>query len=70
MSDVVDLERLRAVVLDNRRTGDHLPSDRRRQVFVDPSGRIVIGDALGDAEARQLSEVHQAVFAAPGSSES
>ncbi len=65
MSQAVDLERLREVVLDNRRTGDHLPRERRRQVFVDPSGRIVIGDAVGDGETRQLSEVHQAVFAAP-----
>ncbi len=61
----VDLEHLREVVLDNRRSGDHRPRDRRRQVFVDPGGRIVIGDDVEDGEARQLSEVHQAVFAAP-----
>lgn len=65
MATTVDLGRLREVVLDNRRSGDHRPQDRRRQVFVDPSGRIVIGDGLQDDEARQLSEVHQAVFAAP-----
>jgi hypothetical protein len=61
----VDLDHLREVVLDNRRSGDHRPRDRRRQVFVDPGGRIVIGDDLTDDESRQLSEVHQAVFAAP-----
>lgn len=60
----VDLERLREVVLDNRRSGDARPRERRRQVFVDPGGRIVIGDDLGDDDARQLSEVHQATFAA------
>ncbi|HEX9288907.1 MAG TPA: hypothetical protein VF904_05230 [Anaeromyxobacteraceae bacterium] len=58
----LDLARLRDVVLDNRRSGDERPRERRRQVFVDPSGRIVLGDALDD-EGRQLSEVHQAVFA-------
>jgi len=61
----LDLEHLREVVLDNRRSGDARPRDRRRQVFVDPGGRIVIGDDLEEGEARQLSEVHQAVFAAP-----
>ncbi len=65
MAATVDLARLREVVLDNRRSGDHRPTDRRRQVFVDPSGRIVIGDGVDRDETRQLSEVHQAVFAAP-----
>lgn len=58
----LDLERLRAVVLDNRRGRDAQPRERRRQVFVDPSGRVLVGDDAGD-DARQLSEVHQAVFA-------
>ncbi len=65
MAETLDLARLREVVLDNRRNGDHQPRDRRRQVFVDPSGRIVIGDGVDADDARQLSEVHQAVFAAP-----
>ncbi len=59
----VDLDQLREVVLDNRRSGDHRPSDRRRQVFVDPRGRIVIGLDVEEGEVRELSEVHQAVFA-------
>ncbi len=59
----VDLERLRAVVLNNRRSGDERPRERRRQVFVDPSGRVIVGDDVNADDARQLSEVHQAVFA-------
>jgi hypothetical protein len=46
-------------VLDNRQRRDDRPREKGRQVLVDPSGRIVIGD-----ERPQLSEVHQAVFAA------
>ena len=61
----LDLERLRAVVLDNRRAGEARPRERRRQVFVDPSGRVLVGDDADADGVRQLSEVHQAVFAAP-----
>jgi hypothetical protein len=57
------LDKLRDVVLDNRQRRDDRPADRRRQVLVDPNGRIVIGDPL-DEERLPLSEVHQAVFAA------
>jgi hypothetical protein len=59
----VDLERLRDVVLDNRRTRDERPREKRRKVFVDPSGRVILGDDLAEDEGRQLSEVHLAVFA-------
>ena len=61
----LDLERLRSVMLDNRRGGDEQPRERRRLVFVDPSGRVLLGDDVDSEGARQLSEVHQAVFAAP-----
>ena len=65
MSEAV-LEELRDVVVDNRRDGEVMPREKRRKVFVEPAGRIVIGDKLprGD-EGQSLSEVHQAVFAAP-----
>ncbi len=63
MSQAV-LDRLRDVVLDNRRRRDDRPSEKGRQVLVDPSGRILIGDAVDDEERLPLSEVHQAVFAA------
>ncbi len=58
------LDKLRDVVLDNRQRRDDRPAERSRQVLVDPSGRILIGDAVGDEERLPLSEVHQAVFAA------
>ena len=58
----VDLEQLRDVVLDARRPRDDRPRERRRQVFVTPGGKVVLGDDLED-EGRQLSEVHLAVFA-------
>jgi len=66
MSDAV-LERLRLVVLDNRRTGDFEPRQRPKKIFVDPGGRIRIGDApsQGEGDGLGLSEVHQAVFATP-----
>jgi hypothetical protein len=35
-------------------------------VFVDPGGRIRLGDAVPENEGPGLSEVHQAVFAARG----
>jgi len=59
------LDELKRVVGDNRRDGEVAPREKRRKVFVDPAGRIVIGDRLPqDDEGRSLSEVHQAVFAA------
>lgn len=38
---------------------------RRRRVFVDREGRIVVGDDVAprDDEGRRLSELHPAVFA-------
>ena len=60
----LDLERLRDAVLEGRQGGGAArEGDHRRQVFVDPSGRVVIGDAVDDGERRMLSEVHLAVFA-------
>ncbi len=58
------LDKLRDVVLDNRQRREDRPTQRSRQVLVDPNGRIVIGDAVDDEERLPLSEVHQAVFAA------
>jgi hypothetical protein len=61
MSAAAELE---DVIVRNRREGDTTPRDKRRRVFVDRNGRVVIGDDLpkGD-EGQSLSEVHQAVFA-------
>jgi hypothetical protein len=57
-------EKVEGVLVLNRRDGDTAPRDKRRRVFVDRNGRVVIGDDLpkGD-EGQSLSEVHQAVFA-------
>jgi hypothetical protein len=65
MSDATVAD-LRELFLDDRRTADAPPRERRRRVFVDPAGRIVIGDRVprGD-EGQSLSEIHQGVFAAP-----
>jgi hypothetical protein len=65
MSDAV-LDALRLTLFDSRREGLDQPVERRRRIFVDPGGRIVIGDDLEDGDGLQLSEVHPAVFAAPG----
>ncbi len=52
------------VLRENRRSGDVAPRDKRRKVFVDARGRIVVGDRLPkDDEGNSLSEIHQAVFA-------
>jgi hypothetical protein len=62
MSDAV-LDRLRLVLLDSRREAEARPRERARKVFVDPGGRIRLGDDLPSDEGPGLSEVHQAVFA-------
>lgn len=63
MSDTV-LDRLATLLHDARRTADEPPKGKRKKVFVDPGGRIRIGDDLAPGEGQHLSEVHQAVFAA------
>lgn len=65
MSDTV-LERLELLLRDTRDKGEEQPRERARKVFVDPGGRIRLGDAVPSTEGPGLSEVHQAVFAARG----
>ncbi len=62
MSDVV-LDRLELFLRDSRAKGDPQPRERSRKVFVDPGGRIRLGDAVPQNEGPGLSEIHQAVFA-------
>ncbi len=63
---VLELDRLREVVLDGtRRRDEPAPKQARGRVYVTPGGRVVIGDDVADGEDRMLSEVHPAVFAAP-----
>jgi hypothetical protein len=61
VSDIL-LSQFRESLLDGRDPG--APArERRRRVFVDREGRIVVGDEPGSGEGRRLSEVHRAVFA-------
>lgn len=62
MSDAV-LDRLQLLLRDTREKGDPQPRERARKVFVDPGGRIRLGDAVPQNEGPGLSEIHQAVFA-------
>ena len=65
MSDTV-MGRLEALLRESRQRGEERPPERARKVFVDPGGRIRLGDAVPEGEGPGLSEVHQAVFAARG----
>jgi hypothetical protein len=56
----ITLSQFRRALLEER---DERAPEARRRIFVDRSGRIVIGDDVEDDERRQLSEVHPAVFA-------
>lgn len=62
MSDAV-LDRLQLLLRDTREKGDTQPRERARKVFVDPGGRIRLGDAVPQNDGPGLSEIHQAVFA-------
>jgi hypothetical protein len=61
MSQPVDLNRLRELVLQNQAMGKDLPAERDKKVFVDRHGRIVLNPRTGEEQV--LSEVHQGVFA-------
>lgn len=61
------LDRLREVIPDERRKGGDTPREARSRVYVTPAGKVVFGDQVEEGEERMLSEVHPAVFAAPGS---
>jgi hypothetical protein len=65
MSDTV-MQRLELLLREDRERGEGRPRERARKVFVDPGGKIRLGDALPENEGPGLSEVHQGVFAAPG----
>jgi hypothetical protein len=65
MSETV-MHRLEVLLREDRERGDDRPPERARKVFVDPGGRIRIGDTVPENEGPGLSEVHRGVFAAPG----
>ena len=62
MSDIL-LSQFREALLDGRDDAGAPARERRRRVFVDREGRIVVGDEPRSGEGRRLSEVHRAVFA-------
>lgn len=64
MAQQLDLNELRAQILDNRQRGDMLPARLDKRVFVDRQGGIVLGSTVQPGEERELSEVQQGVFAA------
>ena len=65
MSDTV-MQRLELLLREGREGADVRPRERARKVFVDPGGRIRLGDSVPENEGPGLSEVHLGVFAAPG----
>ncbi len=65
MSDTV-LQRLELLLREDRERGDDRPRERARKVFVDPGGRIRLGDTVPENEGPGLSEIHRGVFAASG----
>ncbi|HET7753494.1 MAG TPA: hypothetical protein VFK85_06265 [Anaeromyxobacteraceae bacterium] len=56
----ITLSQFRRALLDQH---EERAPEARRRIYVDRSGRIVVGDDVGDGDRRQLSEVHPAVFA-------
>ena len=62
MSDTV-MERLELLLREDRERADEQPRERARKVFVDPGGRIRLGDSVPENDGPALSEVHQGVFA-------
>jgi hypothetical protein len=60
----LDLNALRETILKNQADGEELPTAPDRQILIDREGRIVITDPNSETETRELSTVHQGVFAA------
>ncbi len=63
MADTV-MQRLELLLREDRERGDEQPRERARKVFVDPGGRIRLGDAVPENDGLALSEVPRGVFAA------
>jgi hypothetical protein len=63
MADTTVLDRVQVLLRESREQGESLPRERTKKVYVDPSGRIRLGDDLPQSEGPGLSEIHQGVFA-------
>ncbi len=62
MAELV-LDRVQLLLRENREGGDPRPRTRPRRLFVDPGGRIRLGDAVPEGEGPGLADVPQALFA-------
>jgi len=62
MSETV-MKRLELLLREDREGVDPKPRERARKVFVDPGGRIRLGDAVSENDG-PLSEIPPGVFAA------
>ena len=62
MSQNVDLNQVRALVLRNQDQGRDLPARQADKLLVDPQGKIRRGADVTPGEERNLSEVHQSTF--------
>ena len=62
MAKQVDLNRLRETILSNQRSGEPLPARQTAKIYATREGTIVSGDEAR-GEGRELSEVHQSVWA-------
>lgn len=58
----VDLNRLRAAILENQRQSTALPTDPSRQVVVDKNGTVLMGNEIRPGQ--QVTQVPQETFAA------
>lgn len=64
MARQVDLNELRETLLKNQQSGaGERPQEQSSRVFVDPNGKIVMGEDVRGKQERTLSEVPQSVFA-------
>ena len=57
----VDLNRLRAAIIQNQNQGSTLPSDPNRQVVVDKNGNVLMGNQVQPGQ--QVTQVPQETFA-------
>jgi hypothetical protein len=62
MSELV-MDRAQFLFRERREGGGDRPRGRPPKVFVDPNGRLHVGDAVPETEGPGLSEIRQAVFA-------
>lgn len=62
MAELV-LDRVQFLLRDTRADGSDRPLGPSRRIFVDPGGRIRIGDSVPDDDRPGLAEVRQDVFA-------